>query len=118
MATPADKLASSLEALQKLQEQGAVAIRSSQLTRTNRERLTKNGFLQEVMKGWYISSRPDEAAGESTAWYASFWEFCAAYLEERFGDNWSLSPEQSLTIHAENWNVPEQLLVRAKRGDN
>ncbi|RLA39929.1 MAG: cell filamentation protein Fic, partial [Gammaproteobacteria bacterium] len=39
-------------------------------------------------------------------------------MEERFGDNWSLSPEQSLTIHAENWNVPEQLLVRAKRGDN
>ncbi|RLA39930.1 MAG: hypothetical protein DRR06_18285 [Gammaproteobacteria bacterium] len=63
MATPADKLASSLEALQKLQEQGAVAIRSRQLTRTNRERLTKNGFLQEVMKGWYIPSRPDEAAG-------------------------------------------------------
>lgn len=67
MATPADKLASSLEALQKLQEQGVVAIRSSALTRTNRERLTKNGFLQEVMKGWYISSRPDEAAAQSAA---------------------------------------------------
>ena len=118
MATPAEKLASSLEALQKLQERGVVAIRSSQLTRTNRERLTKNGFLQEVMKGWYIPSRPNEAAGESTTWYASFWTFCAAYLEERFGDNWSLSPEQSLTLHAENWNVPAQLLVRAKRGDN
>ncbi len=118
MATPAEKLVSSLEILQELQEQGIVAIRSSQLTRTHRERLVKNGFLQKVMKGWYIPSRPDEAAGESTAWYASFWDFCAAYLGARFGDNWSLSPQQSLSIHAENWNVPGQLLVRTERGDN
>jgi len=118
MATPPEKLASSLEVLQALQEQSIVAIRTSQLTRTHRERLVKNGFLKEVMKGWYIRARPDEAAGESTAWYASFWEFCAAYLEERFQNKWSLSPEQSLSIHAENWNVPGQLLVRAKRGDN
>jgi hypothetical protein len=118
MAAPAEKLASSLEVLQELQEQGAVAIRSSQLTRTHRERLVKNGFLQDVMKGWYIPSRPDEIDGESTAWYASFWDFCAAYLEDRFADKWSLSAEQSLSIHAENWNVPGQLLVRTERGDN
>ena len=118
MATPAEKLASSLEVLQELQEQNLVAIRSSQLTRTHRERLVKNGFLQEVMKGWYIPSRPDEVAGGSTAWYASFWNFCAAYLEARFGDNWSLSPGQSLSIHVENWTVPGQLLVRTERGDN
>jgi hypothetical protein len=42
------------------------------------------------MKGWYIPSRPDEVKGESTAWYASFWRFCAAYLEERFGAKWCL----------------------------
>ncbi len=118
MATPAEKLASSLEVLQGLQDQGIVAIRSSQLTRTHRERLVKNGFLQEVMKGWYIHSRPDETVGKSTAWYASFWQFCAAYLESRFADRWSLSPEQSLSIHAENWTVPKQLLVRTASGDN
>ncbi len=118
MAAPSKKLAASLEVLQELQEQGVVAIRSSQLTRTHRERLVKNGFLLEVMKGWYIPARPDETPGESTAWYASFWKFCAAYLEERFADKWSLSPEQSLSVHAENWTVPGQLLVRTERGDN
>jgi len=118
MAKPAEKLATSLEVLHVLQEQGVVAIRSNQLTRTHRERLVKNGFLKEVMKGWYTPSRPDEAGGESTAWYASFWNFCAAYLESRFEDQWSLSPEQSLAIHAENWSVPGQLLVRTERGDN
>lgn len=118
MATPSEKLAESLEVLHKMQERGVVAIRSRDLTRTHRERLVKNGFLQEVMKGWYVPARPDEAAGGSTAWYASFWEFCAAYLEQRFGNAWSLSPEQSLSLHAENWTVPQQLLVRAPKGGN
>jgi len=117
MATPSEKLAESLEVLKEMQEQGIVAIRSRNLTRTHRERLLRNGFIQEVMKGWYIPARPDENTGESTAWYASFWSFCAAYLNERFGDNWSISPEQSLSLNAENWTVPRQLLVRTKRGD-
>ena len=86
MATPPEKLAQSLEILHKLQTaNGAAAIRARDLSRTHRERLLANGFLQEVIKGWYIPSRPDEVKGESTAWYASFWRFCAAYLEERFG---------------------------------
>ena len=86
MATPSEKLAQSLELLHKLQAaNGAAAIRARNLTRTHRERLLKNGFLQEVIKGWYIPSRPDEVKGESTVWYASFWRFCAVYLEARFG---------------------------------
>ncbi len=118
MAAPSEKLARSLEALKALQDRGVVAIRSSDLERTDRERLVKNGFLQPVMKGWYIPSRPDEVAGESTAWYASFWGFCSSYLHERFGTDWCLSPEQSLLLHAGNRTVPRQLLVRSPKGDN
>ncbi|TCS59857.1 Fic family protein [Varunaivibrio sulfuroxidans] len=118
MATPAEKLAQSLEVLQGLQNRNVIAIRSGDLLRVHRERLLANGFLHEVMKGWYIPSRPDEAAGESTAWYASYWSFCAAYLNERFGKGWCLSPEQSLSLHAGNWTVPGQLLVRAPKGGN
>ena len=118
MASPSEKLAASLQALKGLQDRGIVAVRSSDLSRTHRERLIENGFLQEVMKGWYISARPDGQAGASTAWYASFWDFCAAYLNERFGTEWSLSPEQSLMLHAGNFNVPKQLLVRTPKGGN
>jgi hypothetical protein len=118
MATPQQKLADSLEALEVLQKRGVVALRSSDLSRIHRERLLKGGFLQEVMKGWYIPSRPDEARGESTAWYASFWEFCAAYLTVRFNEKWSLSPEQSIFIHTGNRAVPRQLLVRSPRARN
>jgi hypothetical protein len=118
MASPHEKLAESLEVLRALQERGVVAVRSGDLTRTHRERLVKNGFLQEVMKGWYIPVHPDEVTGESTAWYASFWGFCAVYLKERFGTNWSLSPEQSLLLHVGNMTVPRQLLVRSPKARN
>jgi hypothetical protein len=118
MATPQEKLAESLDALKKLQDRGVVAIRATGLSRTHRERLLKNGFLQEVMKGWYIAARPDDATGESTAWYASFWAFCAAYLRDRFGSEWCLSPEHSLSLHTDNRTVPPQLVVRSPRGGN
>ena len=118
MATPSEKLAASLEALKNLQDKGHSAIQSRELSRIHRERLVQHGFIQEVMRGWYIPARPDETAGESTAWYASFWKFCATYLDDRMGEAWCLSPEQSLSLHAENWTVPRQLLVRAPAGRN
>jgi Fic/DOC family len=118
MASPADNLAASLTLLKALQENGRVAIRGDDLPRLHRERLSRLGFLQEVMRGWYVSARPDEAPGESTAWYASFWGFCADYLNERFGAGWCLSPEQSLSLHAGDWTVPKQLLVRSPKGGN
>lgn len=118
MPSAAEKLASSLEELRTLQSQGMVAIRSKDVTRTHRERLVESGFLKEVMRGWYIPSRPDENAGESTAWYTSFWGFCAQYLADRFGEDWSLSPEQSLVLQAGDTSVPAQLLVRATKGGN
>jgi len=118
MANAFEKLAASLEFLEKLQSSGVAAIRSADLSRVHRERLTRAGFLKEVMRGWYIPSRPDEKPGESTAWYASYWRFCAQYLNERFGDEWSLSPEQSLMLQAGDTSVPTQLLVRAPKARN
>ena len=119
MASPSENLAKSLESLQKLQsENGAAAIRSKDLPRADRERLTKSGFLQEVMKGWYVPASPDETRGKSTAWYASYWKFCAAYLDERFDEEWRFSPEQSLALHAGSRKVPQQLIVHAVNGWN
>ena len=53
MAIPPKKLAQSLEILRKLQTaKWARAIRARGLSRTHRERLLRNGFLQKVIKGW------------------------------------------------------------------
>ena len=119
MATPQEKLAQALQVLKAQQDKGRVAISTKYLERIQRERLLKAGFLMPVMKGWYIPSRPEDVGvGATTAWYASFWDFCAAYLEARFRDEWSLSPEQSVLIHAGNRTVPGQLMIRAPRARN
>ena len=118
MASPREKLAESLDALQKLQNENVAAIKAKDLSRTHKERLIASGFLREVMKGWYIQARPDEQKGDSTAWYSSYWRFCGTYLSERFGKNWSLSPEQSLLAHSGNWSVPQQLIIRSPRARN
>jgi hypothetical protein len=46
------------------------------------------------------------------------WHFCANYCEERFGDEWHLSAEQSLLLHAHNTAVPTCVVVSSPRGKN
>lgn len=118
MAAPQEKLASSLETLKALQDRQGMVVRSADLSRTHRERLVDNGFLIEVMRGWYIAASPNDRPGDTTAWYANFWEFVARYLTDRFQNDWCLSPESSLLLHAGNWTVPRQLLIRAPGGSN
>lgn len=119
MPTLQEKLAESLEVLRKIQsDEGSTGIKASKISRTHRERLIENGFIREVMKGWYISSRPDERPGDTTSWYTSYWDFISDYLNDRFGDDWCLSPEQSISLHSENRTVPLQILVRSNRASN
>jgi hypothetical protein len=118
MPAPHEKLADALRALQALQQSGRRVIQSGELSRLQRERLLENGFLQEVIKGWLISSSPGARVGDSTPWYASFWEFGARYCAERFGEAWHLSPEQSLLLHAENTVIPKQVVVYSPKASN
>ena len=118
MAQPNEKLAASLAALHNLQKQGQHVFRAGELSRVHRDRLVKSGFLQPVIKGWLMSASPSARPGDSTAWFASFWEFCTAYCTQRFGMNWHLSPEQSLLLHAENTVVPTQTIVYSRKGHN
>jgi|SRR5580658_304656 fido (protein-threonine AMPylation protein) len=118
MSTPSEKLAKSLAALEKLQAGGRRVFRSPELSRIHRERLLHAGFLQQVVRGWLISSSPGITPGESTPWFASFWEFCARYCEQRFSKDWHLSPEQSLLISAENTVIPAQVIIYSPKGAN
>jgi hypothetical protein len=118
MATPSEKLAEALTALQALQDRNVVAIFTDEISDTYRKRLVSNGFLKEVVRGWYIPARPDEQRGDTTSWYSSYWEFCARYLSARYGDNWIISADQSLLLHAGNTAVPSQLMVRSPEATN
>lgn len=118
MAAPHEKLAESLDVLKGLQSDGRRVFRSDELSRVHRERLVANGFLQEVIKGWLISSSPEARKGDTTPWYASFWEFCSRYCGKRFADKWYLSAEQSLWLHGERTLIPNQVVVCSPNGTN
>ncbi len=119
MATPQEKLAQALDALKKLQQdKNIVVIKASDLSDPHKKQLKNNGFIKEVIKGWYISSRPDERDGDTTSWYMSFWDFSSAYFNSRFGKEWCMSPDQSLLLHSGNRIIPTQLLVRSPKASN
>lgn len=118
MATPGEKLAESLKKLKALQDNGVVGFKSDDFTRVHRERLIENGFIREVVRGWYISAPYDEQLGDSSSWFTSFWGFCSRYLEDRYGKDYCISAEQSLAIHAGNHTVPHQLIIRSPKGNN
>lgn len=118
MASPGEKLAESLEKLQEIQDQGFVAIKATDLTRVHKERLVDNGFIREVIKGWYIATPPNEKQGDTTSWFTSFWDFCSRYLDDRLGEDYCISSEQSLMLHAGNNTVPKQLIIRSPQGNN
>src|SRR5688572_32355252 len=111
MATPAEKIAASVEVLQQLQRDGRRILKSAELSRVHRERLLKHGILQQVIKGWLMPT-------ESTAASAPLWEFCAAYCADRFGTDWHLSPEQSLLLLAGPATLAARLVVYTPHGAN
>lgn len=120
MTEPNIKLSESLEILMQLQhEDGVVVLNGTrQITRTHLNRLLKYGYLQEVITGWYISSKPG-SEGDTTVWYTSFWHFLREYLNARCGkENWCLSSEISLDIHSGKTTIPDQVIVRSPNGSN
>jgi hypothetical protein len=119
MATPRERFVEALTFLKDLQDNGVVGIYTDDMPNAKyRQLLVKNGFIREVTKGWYIAKDPNEKEGETTAWYSSYWDFMGRFLNHKYGGNWCLSADQSLLIHAGNWTVPNQLLLRSPQGNN
>ncbi|MDR1890553.1 MAG: Fic family protein [Zoogloeaceae bacterium] len=122
MVTPNEKLAASIEQIKVLQDKGLHVIRSRDLSRTHRERLCKAGYIEEVIKGWYLPTRPDIAAdrltGSTAAWFAGMRDFVVGYCDARFGQNWHLSPDQSLLLRSGERTLPRQLQIWATAGNN
>lgn len=110
MATTAQKeLGDALERATKAAPKGV--LKSADVRRADRELLLRSGYIKGIIKGWYFLTRPDSAGGESTAWYATFWDFQAAYLTERFGTDYCLSAVASLELHAGSTVVPRQVIA-------
>jgi len=112
---PSAQLAVYLESA-KSKAKGQV-VKSSDLDRMVRERLTAAGYLSRVMKGWYLLSKPTGLA-TTTLWFSNFWDFIREYLSERFGQEYCLSPESSLDLHAGSHSFSRQVIVVTKKASN
>ena len=116
MAKPNAKLADALRALKKLQDKHNGVVHSEDLKELHRVILVEEGFLRQVMKGWYVCSNPRDSDGDSTAWYASFWSFLSGYLSKRFGKRYCLNVDASILLHTHCTVIPRQVTVIIKEG--
>lgn len=100
-----------------LRQRAAVhVLHTSDVSRRDRELLVERGWLQEVIKGWYLLTRPDVNPGDSSGWYATFWEFLSVYLHHYYGEEYCLSAEASLDLHLGVTVIPPQVIVMAPKG--
>jgi len=117
--TPAQRrLADGLRTLRALQQAGRRVYQSVDFPRPQREALETAGFLQRVVKGWYIAARPGESTGDSTAWNASYADFVGGYCDARFGEQWCVAPRISLLLHTGATVLPQEMVVHAAAAGN
>ncbi|MBS0634163.1 MAG: Fic family protein [Verrucomicrobia bacterium] len=91
-------------------------LHTSELSRVDREILVANHWLEEIIPGWYLVVRPDLTPGDTTAWYANFWDFLSLYLQNLYEKNYCLSAEISLDLHVGATHIPEQVIVVSHAG--
>lgn len=109
------KLANALSTLHGVIGTEGGVVKGSQLPTRDRALLVKQGFLREILKGWYFVADPLAEPGDTTPFYANFWEYLAAYLEDRFGSDYRLNAEQSVMCHAFCNTAPKQVSVMVGR---
>lgn len=121
MATLNEKLAESLKVLKAIQDRGFAVINVAshpELSRSHRERLMRAGFLQPIIKGWYLPDSPATRSGDSTQWHAHMDDFVAAYANTRFGASWQLTPEMSLLRQGGHTSMFKQIQIHAPNANN
>ena len=91
---------------------GPVVHGTGALGEENVKRLLAIGCLKEVLDGWYIIRFSPEDCGPAD-WCRAYWHFIVAYLNDKFGDDWCLSPDCSLDFNSESTLIPDQLVVRS-----
>jgi len=117
--TPAQRrLAEALSELKSLQDGGRSVLRTEDLRRPSREALIDAGFLQPIIGGWYMCSRPGAKDGDTTAWVAHAREFVSRYAQHRFGDDWSVDPDYSIKLHTGSNVTPKQIIIHSPAGNN
>jgi fido (protein-threonine AMPylation protein) len=109
--TEQQKLTKALTELHEVLGSERGVVRGKQIKNATRLLLLERGYLREILKGWYFVSDPLAEPGDTTPFYANYWEYLGSYLAERFGTDYCLTAEHSLLRHAQHNVVPKQVNV-------
>lgn len=109
--TEQQKLANALTELHQVLGAERGVVRGKQIRNAARVLLLEKGYLREILKGWYFVSDPLAAPGDTTPFFANYWEYLGSYLSERFGGDYCLTAEHSLLRQAQHNVVPRQVNV-------
>ena len=105
----------SLQRLHKIiEKKKSHVLQSADIPRSDRELLIRTRWLEEIIRGWYLAIRPDLRNGDSTAWFANFWDFLSRFLKNT--KDYCLSAENSLDVHLGSMQIPKQVVVTVKKG--
>ncbi len=111
-----ERIAKALEEARGVSDEGIIS--SDNLSVRSREILTNAGFLERIVRGWYMLVSP-ESSGSSTAWFSVYWPFVRQYMADRFGENgYCLSPQSSLDIYAGETTIPAQIIILTRDSSN
>ena len=106
-------LAGALQRVESSAKNGVV--KSSEISRRDRELLVKAGYLKEILMGWYLLAVPTAKKGESTLWFGAFWDFIGLYLEDRLANDYCLSAESSMDAHLGTTIIPSQVVINTSK---
>lgn len=79
MAGPRELLAKSLRLLEARHKANQYVFAASHLSPAHLNRLKTNGYLGPIMRGWYVTTRPEDQRGDTTPWRAYWREFISRY---------------------------------------
>lgn len=106
-----EKVARALTELHTVLGDNRNVVRGAELKAASRVVLQEAGWLREILKGWYFVCDPAVEDGDTTLFFANFWEYLGSYLTGRFKEGYCLSAEDSLGRHARANVVPRQVGV-------
>lgn len=111
-----ERIATALEEARNVSEEGIIS--SGRISDKSREILTNAGFLERIVRGWYMLVSP-ESSGSSTPWFSMYWPFVKQYMDERFGkEGYCLSPQSSLDIYSGETTIPPQMIILTRKNSN
>ncbi|HYX32024.1 MAG TPA: Fic family protein [Oligoflexus sp.] len=105
------KIAEALKSA-KAAANGGHVFKLGTLSRTEQTTLKKGNWVFPIYSGWYALLNPSSTkTGDTIAFFSNYWEFVQKYLAEHYGQDYVLSPANSLLLQTEDNSIPKQLHV-------